>query len=422
VSRITSRPELTKQLSTSLPLPPALRYRNFFWYWLGLVASVLGHRSFEFAQFWLIYELKPSPLYLGLLGIATGLPAIALNVVGGVAADRFNRRTLVIFTQSVTTAAILLMGVLTATGRATPIHVMVVAAVVSGVNSFNTPARISLYPLYVGREALMSAVALSSTAWQGSRVAAPALAAIVIGALGTESIYFLAGALAVILAVIMFFLPDAPQKPSGANVLTDLRVGLRFITHTPPFALVMFVTFVTSFFGASYVTVMPVFAVDVLDVGVRGQGALLTMAGIGSVLVTVIFGVRPNIKHRGLAIGGGAFLAGLSLLLFSVTAEVFGSFTIALILMFVVGSSISVFNMSVVTTLQLMVPDDLRGRVMGFFSMTWNMIPLGGLFLGAVATGFGVPAAVSTGGVIVVVGAAVPALFRREVRQSDSRS
>lgn len=394
-----------------------MRYRNYLFYWLGLVASVLGYRSFEFAGFWLIHELTGSPLYLGLLGLATGLPAIILNVAGGVSADRFNKRAIVIATQLGLSLTMLTMGGLTLAGRVRPVHILVVAAIVSGVNAFNTPARIALYPQYVDREVLMSAVALNSTAWQGARVFAPAIAGVVIAAFGTAPAFFGAGVGAFVLAPIMLFLPDASPVQKSTKVMQDLRNGMRFIARTPPFAFLVGITFMMSFFALSYVTLMPVFAVDVLDVGAGGQGTLLAVAGFGSLLITLIVGTRGNVKHAGLMMATGAISSGLLLAVFAVTTQVLGSFPLSVITMFFVGASLSVFNMSNMTSLQLLVPDELRGRVMGFWAMTWNIMPLGGLFLGIVAEGLGAPAAVSIGGLIVVVAVGLPALFRTEIRR-----
>ena len=408
---------LTARVETRLPLPPAFRYRNYLLYWLGLVASVVGFRSFEFAQFWLIHELTGSPVYLGVLGLASGLPAIVLNVAGGVAADRLNRRTLVIVTQLALGSLVLILGILTATGTVTPVHVLIVAALVSGVNSFNTSARSALYPRYVEREALLSAVALNSAAWQTARVLAPAVAGVVIASFGTAPAYFLAASGALALAAIMVFLPNAPQERSGERALRDLADGLRFIVRTPVFAFLIAITFVTSFFALSYVTLMPVFVVDVLGVGAAGQGTLLAAAGVGALLVAITVGVRRSLSRPGIAIGAGALATGTSLILFSVATQVLGSFPLAVVAIFAVGVSMTIFNMSVMTTLQLLVPDLLRGRVIGFWAMTWDMVTVGGIFLGLVAARVGAPGAVAIGAAIVLVTVALPAFALPSIRR-----
>lgn len=403
-----------------LPLPPSLGYRNYRWYWTGLVASVLGFRSLEFAQFWQMHELTASPLHLGFLGLATGMPAIVLNLAGGVTADRLKRRRIVIYTQFGMAVPVFYLGIMTHLDLVGPIHVFVVSALVSGLNSFNTPARIALYPQYVEPEALLSAVAMNSAAWQTARVVAPAAAGIAVATVGTASVYFVSGMGMLLLGGIMCFLPDVSRGRVETGVFDDLRKGLRFIRRTPPFAFLIGITFVASFFGLSYVTLMPVFAVEVLGVGASGQGTMLAIAAVGSLLVTLLVGTRRSFEPRGGMMSVGAVLTALSLIAFVGASAVLGSYSFAIASIFFVGASSSLFITSVMTTLQVRVSDELRGRVMGFWSMSWNMMTFGGLFLGVAANAAGAPVAVATGGLIVLVGVALPVLLRsRNFRRTD---
>ncbi|SVE53679.1 uncharacterized protein METZ01_LOCUS506533, partial [marine metagenome] len=161
-------------------MPPAFRYPNYRNYWFGMLGAVGGYQVFLFGQLWLVHKLTGSTVYLGLVGLANALPAIGLNLVGGVSADRFDRTRLVVITQALAASVVGGLGIITVSELVEPWHVLVVAGLVSGINAFNEPARLALYPQFVPKEALMSAVALNSSVWQGSRVVAPAVAGVII--------------------------------------------------------------------------------------------------------------------------------------------------------------------------------------------------------------------------------------------------
>lgn len=167
-------------LTARLPfsLPPALRYPAYRAYWLGLLASVSGVQILRFGQFWLVYQLTGSPLPLGYVGLATGLPAVALNLFGGVLADRFDQRRLIIATQSITAGLIAILATLTLLDVVQVWHILLIAFGAGAVESFDQPARQSFYPHLIERHVMGSAVALNSAIWQGTRTIMPALAGV----------------------------------------------------------------------------------------------------------------------------------------------------------------------------------------------------------------------------------------------------
>ncbi|HCH08122.1 MAG TPA: MFS transporter, partial [Dehalococcoidia bacterium] len=167
-------------------LPPAFRYPAYRAYWLGTLASVSGFQMLNFGQFWLVFELTESPLYLGYVGAANAISAITLNLFGGVYADKLDKRRLIIITQLITAALIFLLAFLTVTGVVAVWHILAIAFVTGAVNAFDQPARQALYPHLIERSAMVSAVALNSAIWQGTRIFAPAVAGVIIASLGTS--------------------------------------------------------------------------------------------------------------------------------------------------------------------------------------------------------------------------------------------
>ena len=179
-------------------------------------------------------------------------------------------------------------------------------------------------------------------------------------------------------------------------------------------------TIFNSFFGMAYVMLMPIFAVDILAVGAKGQGMLLGMSGAGALVNTLWIGARGSVPHRGLAIIGGAVLFGLAVAAFALTAEYVGSLALAMALMFFIEVFNSLYMISIQSSLQIMVPDRMRGRVMGFYGMSWSIMPHGGLQASALTSLFTAPIAIAAGGLAVALFALGPAAVNSTVRNLGS--
>ena len=402
-------------------IPPALRYPAYRAYWLGLLASVSGFQMFRVGQGWLIYEITGNPWSLGLVGAANAIPAIFFNLFGGVFADRLDKRRLIIFTQITTGSLIFLLATLTLLGVVESWHVLVIALLAGGVEAFDNPARQALYPHLIDRKVMMSAVAMNSVIWQGTRIVAPGIAGILIDLINTQSALYISGMGFVVLAVVMARL-KIPPIPRGAlgNPIQDIKEGLKFIKVNSIFSFLIGMTFFNSFFGMAYVMLMPIFAVDILEVGAKGQGLLLGMSGAGALVNTLYIGARGTVPNRGLAIIGGAVLFGLAVAAFALTAEYVGSLSLAMGIMFVMGICNSVYMISIQSSLQILVPDRMRGRVMGFYGMTWSIMPLGGLQASALTNLWSAPIAIAIGGIAVALFAIGPAAVNPMVRNLSS--
>ena len=377
---------------------------------------------FRVAQGWLIYEITGSPWSLGLVGAANAIPAIFFNLFGGVFADRWDKRRLIISTQLATGALIFFLATLTLLGWVEPWHVLVIAFVAGGVEAFDNPARQALYPHLIDRKVMMSAVAMNSTIWQGTRIIAPGIAGVLIDVVNTETALYIAGMGFVVLAVVMARL-KIPPIPRGAlgSPIEDIKEGLGFIKVHSIFSFLIGMTFFNSLFGMAYVMLMPIFAVDILEVGAKGQGMLLGIGGAGALVTTLFLGARGSVPHRGLAIIGGAALFGLAVAAFALTAEYVGSLALAMALMFFMGIFNSLYMISIQSSLQIMVPDRMRGRVMGFYGMTWSIMPLGGMQASALTSLFTAPIAIAAGGLVVTLFALGPAAVNSKLRNLGSQ-
>ena len=415
----------TRVLTRSLG--PAMAFPSFRVFWFGTLASVCGFQVLNFAQFWIVHRLTGDPLFLGWVGLATAVPAIVLNLFGGVLADRMERRKLIAVTQTVNGLIILILAVVTFTGMVQAWHVIVLAFFAGAVNAFDQPARMALYPILIDRSVMMNAVSLNSAIWTGTRIIAPAVAGLIITLVG-EGFSFLLSAIGfftLAMVVVRLKVPDGikPERPQRKS-RSDLLEGIKFILGNSIFTFLIAITFFNSFFGMSVIPMMPVFAVDILKVGADGQGVMMGVGGVGAFAMTLVLGRIGNLRHRGMMIVVGSAVFGLSLTLLAISSKQLGSYPLAVFLMFVMGVFSSVYMISIMSSLQLMVPDHMRGRVMGFYGMTWSIMPLGAMYTGAFAkvfadAGEGVPFAVAIGGILVTLFAVGPVVINKGIRDLD---
>jgi MFS family permease len=376
---------------------------------------------FQFGQLWLAYEITGSPLFLGYVGLANAIPAIALNLFGGVFADLFDKRRLIRVTQLITAALIFLLAVMTMLDIVHIYNLLIIAFFAGAVNAFDQPARQALYPHLIDRKVMMSAVALNSAIWQGTRIIAPAAAGAIIAFLGTSIGFFIAGAGFVVMALVISTIKVPPIKRGGSgNAAKDMLEGVTFIAKNSIFSFLIGMTFFNSFFGLAYIFMMPIFAVDILKVGAEGQGVIMGVSGVGALVTTMFLGSIGNIRQKGLLLIGGAIAFGTALVSFALAAEFHGSFILALAIIFFVGVFNSIYMVSIMSSLQIMVPDRMRGRVMGFYGMTWSIMPLGGFQAGLIAETMGAPFAVGIGAIAVIAFAAGPAMLNSKVRNIGS--
>lgn len=366
----------------------ALRFPRYRAYFLASLASVGGTQLVMLAQAWLVFELSGSALQLGYLGAAASIPNIAMSLFGGVLADRFDKRRLLMLTSALTALLLFVLAVLDLTGLVRVWHVLLIAAGVALIQGIDWPARVSVFPALIDREFMMSAVALNSVVWQVTRMAMPALGGLLMAATDTWVLFALGGGGALVMTTVMAAIGITIPGTASESAIRQVSAGFRFIFGTPLFRSLLLLSYVGTFFGSSYTQIMPAFAA-LLEAGETGYGYLISAGGVGSMLGTLAVSNLQRHPQLGWVMLGCSAASALSLMGFAWLVALGGPtlvFLAALALVTVAALFASMFMISSMTVLQLTVPDHLRGRVMGIHAITYSMIPLGGLFVGALAS------------------------------------
>ena len=378
----------------------ALQYKDFRLYWFSALSFVLGWQILRMILNWVGYELTNSAIYLGVLGGAMAAGTISVSLVGGVIADQINRKRLLIVTQSLMTISIVILVLLSAANFLEPWHLILASVLIGIIQGIDMPTRSALIPALIPNKTyLMNALALGSTIWQGTRIFGPSLGGLMIKFIGDAWTFLSVGVMFFLGTLLLLGLkiPNIDRKPG--NMIEELRIGLQFIAGNTLFSNLIILTFVDSFFGIAYMQVLPIYAKDVLDVGPDGMGLLMGASAAGGLIGTFIAAVFVKGRWPRLMLLGGAFIFGLSIFIFSNSTILL----ISLVALFISGIFNSLTMITNQTILQSAVPDELRGRVMGVFSLTYSMIPLGGLQVGILTDLLNVNWAVMIGSSIVML-------------------
>jgi MFS family permease len=384
----------------------ALRHRNYRLFFVGQLISLVGTWMQSVAQSWLVYRLTGSAVLLGTVGFASQIPVFLLSPLGGVVADRHERRRILLLTQSASMVLAFALAVLTLTGRVQVWHVMTLAALLGVANGFDIPTRQAFVVELVGRQDLVNAIALNSSMFNGARIVGPAVAGVVVAAVG-EGWCFFANAVsyvAVLGSLLAIRVATREPPPPGTSPFAQIVEGWRFVTRTRPILALLLLLGLVSLTGMPYATLMPVMAEDVLHAGVSGLGFLMGAAGSGALLAALVLARRTSLKGLGGWVASAALAFGVALIAFSLSRQ----FWLSVALLLPVGFAMMLQMSSSNTLIQSMVPDALRGRVMSAYSMMFmGMAPLGALLAGTLAERIGAPGAIAAGGAGCIVGALV---------------
>ncbi len=388
-------------------LPASLRsldYRNFRLFFTGQLISLVGTWMQSVALSWLVYRLTGQATLLGLVAFATQFPIFLLGSFGGVLADRVDPRRLLVITQTLQTLQAFLMAWLTLSGRIQPWMILVLAVGLGVVNAFDLPARQVLVASTVDREDLPNAIALNSSIFHGSRVVGPAVAGLLVMAIGEGWCFLLNGAsfFAAIAGLLMMRLPAWETRNDHPPVLDHIMEGVRFVRGNRPVALLLFLLGLVCLMGMPYTVLMPIFADAILHGGPRALGLLMGASGVGAFLGSVALAGRKDLAglERIAYLGAGA--TGIALACFAFSR----SFPLSMVLIVPVGMAMVAHMTSNNTLVQMLVPDKMRGRVMAFHAMVFTVaMPVGSLLEGVLANHIGAPATVALGGVGCILGA-----------------
>ena len=381
----------------------AFRHRNYRLFFAGQLISLVGTWMQQVAQAWLVLELTSDPLILGLTTALTFLPVLVLGLFGGLIADALPKRRTLIGTQAVQMALAFVLFGLVATDTVEVWHILVLATLLGVTNAVDMPTRQAFTVEMVGREDVANAVALNSAIFNGARIVGPAVAGLTIGFFGGDvSAAFLINGLS-FLAVILAYaaMREADLQHRGeytrpgslAEVRSSLADGLRYVRGHDLVLLSAVTVGLASTFGMNFGVIIPALAKDVLGTDATGYGFLMAATGIGSLVAAL--GIAFSGRSRPLIVPLGAGILGLALLATSVVH----AFPVALVTMLFVGFGAIAMAATANTTIQLAVPDELRGRVISVYTTVFvGSTPLGGILMGWIASAFSVEAAIAVGG------------------------
>jgi len=394
----------------------SLRHRNYRLFFGGQGISLVGTWMQQIALGWLVYRLTDSAFLLGLVSFAGQIPTFILASFAGVLADRYNRHKIIIITQTLAMIQAVILAVLTLTHTIQIWHIIFLSVFVGIVNAFDMPTRQSfVIDLVDDKSDLPNAIALNSSMFNTARLVGPTIAGILISLLG-EGLCFLLNAvsyIAVIIALLMMHIVPRVETIKKEKVLKGLKEGLKYAYNFKPIRVLLLFLGLVSLTGTPYTVLMPIFARDILKGNANTLGFLFGAVGIGALTGAIYLASRKTVLGLGrwIAISSAIFAVGLILFSFS------KSLIFSLVLMLFTGFGMMVQMASTNTLLQTLVDDDKRGRVMSLYVMAFmGTAPLGSLAAGTLASTFGAPFTILSGGIICLLGVIVYAKYLPKLR------
>ncbi len=395
----------------------AFQYRNYRLYFCGQLVSLIGTWMTNTAQGWLVYQLTGSKALLGIVAAAGTAPMLFFSTWGGWAADRFPKRSVLICTQTVMMILAFIFAGLVWSGKIVPWEIIVLGLCGGVVMAFDMPARQSFVVEIASREDLMNAISLNSAMFNGARIVGPAVAGFTMAKVGIALCFFIDGVsfIAVLAGLFLMRVVPPPRTAAIGGALAQSLEGFRYVWNHTRVRTIFALFAVVGIFGWSYSVLMPAFAHDVLHLGERGYGFLLGATGVGALigaLTTAAFGTA--LQPRTMAFGG-VWIFSAMLVVFSFNRNLY----LAMLCLVGAGFGMMLFFSTSNTTVQTIVPDEMRGRVMGIWALIFGgMIPFGSLEAGALAHYVGTSATLAVGAVICALAAAVTLVV---VRRRDAQ-
>jgi MFS family permease len=375
------------------------KHRNFQLFMSGQIISLVGTWMQTVAEAWLIYRLTGSSVLLGVLGFVGQIPIFILSPLAGIVVDRWPRRPIIVATQASSMTLAFTLAALTLTGRIRVWEIILLSTLLGTVNAFDVPARQSFLIEMVGREDLLNAIALNSSMFNGARVAGPAIAGFLVAVVGEGWCFLLNGIsyLAVIAGLLMMRVEKSRAAHDGTSPIEKLLEGLRFARHTKPIAALLTLVAVVSFMALPFSVLLPIFAGRILHGDASAYGWLMGAVGLGAMFGALSLAMRQQLRGLGSVVAYCAIGLGLSLMIFSSSRWLWLSMTALTLSGFCMMMQFTATN----TLIQVMVPDQLRGRLMSLYAMMFlGMTPLGSLLAGTMAAHIGAPVTVALGGFI----------------------
>lgn len=377
----------------------AFRHRDYVFLWSSLLAGGSGYWIMITAQGWLVLELTDSAFWVGAVVFCASIPPLFLAPLGGVFADKFDQRRLLLFCRLASVILISALATFTITGMVTVWHIVAISLLAGIVWSLGDPTIMAIVPRVVPMDDLMNAVALSSTAWQVSRFIGPAVAGALIGIIDTGGCFYVAGACYVVAWLLVLMMQPLPlhhatQQP---GVLDNLSQGVGYLIRNRPVMVVMTLVTVACVFALPYAWMLPVFARDVLCVGAGGYSQLMMATGAGAICGALTVASMGRFQHKGWLLIGSGLAFGASLIAFALSRLFF----LSMALVILVAAAAAIFFAVANTLIQSIIPDSFRGRVMGLYVIIWYLP--GSIIIGAAADWAGVQPVTAAGGALFLL-------------------
>ncbi|MEX0805979.1 MAG: MFS transporter [Candidatus Binatia bacterium] len=398
----------------------ALGSRNFRLFFFGQAVSLIGTWMQLIAMRWLVYRLTRSELMLGVVGFVSDIPLFVLVPFAGVLADRFKRSRIMVLTQALSAFQAAVLAILVITDLVAVWHVVVLGGLLGIISAFDITARQAfIVDIIEKREDLPNAIALNSFIFNGALLIGPAVAGVLIAAVG-EGACFALNSVSYMAVLGALFLMNIPQKKfssSTLNIKAAIMEGAVYTIRSVPIRSILILVAVVSFVAASYTLLMPVFAEDILQGGPLVYGYLMSATGVGALAGAIFLASRRSLKGLGEMIVIAGILYGVGFFALSLS----NSLAIALLIALVLGFSLMMQMASSNTIVQTIVDDQKRGRVLSLFVMARRGIEsLGSLLFGAIAAAIGTPATLMAGGTICLLAVAAFATKLPSIRQTSA--
>lgn len=396
----------------------ALKHYNYRLWFAGQVVSLVGTWMQSTAQGYLIYQITKSPAYLGLVGFFGGVPTLLFTLFGGVVADRLPRRKLLVITQAAMMLLAFILAALTFTNTVRPWHIIVLAFLLGVANAFDAPARTSFVLELVDRETMTNAIALNSTMFNIATVVGPSVAGLTYAAIGPAWCFTLNGLsfVAVIIALLLMRIKLEPRPASHAPALAELGEGIRYVLRNRMILSLTVAVGIVSIFGIGMMNLLPAWAVDVLHGDVTTNGWLVSARGFGSLISALMLAYWGTRKLRGRLWTYGAFSMPVALFIFAWLRWL----PLSLAALVGVGWGFMMVLNNSQAIVQSLVPDNLRGRVMGVYTLVFfGSMPIGSLLAGSLAAWIGEPVTVMIGAVMLLVLAIAAWVYLPDIRRHN---
>lgn len=394
----------------------AFEYPEFRLMWLGACTSSIGTWMQKLAQSWLVYDLTKSPYFLGLDAFLGEIPIFLFSILGGVFADRKDRRKILVVSQVIQMVCAVCLAILFATGWVQVWHILCLSFVTGTAQAFGGPAYQALIPTLVRKEDLQNAIAMNSIQFNVARIIGPTLGGVALATLGAVWCFGLNAVS--FLAVIFTLLKLTPRPPSAANmkepVLESMKVGVKFIAGHGAMASLVGLAFGMTMLGVPVMTFLPVFAEEVFKLGKNGYSEMLVISGIGSVLGGLYVAATSRHPRKGLI----ALLTIGALGVFTVGFALSQNFLLSCFLLFLGGASLIACFGLVSSLVQLLTEDSMRGRVMSVYNVAFRGgMPFGSFASGRLIESYGAPYVLAANGILLIALSAVFLLTQKQVRR-----